>query len=230
MYKIMKEQKSVRIGVALFFISLTTAFQAQTIAEKQPDLKSTPINMEMMLGSRGIYYQVMVNKKFKSIPKLGFFSITNGNAPWEKEMTPDIMTQSHITYTLLRGLEVTTGLQYTPVYGFRPVASLIYSYSTPEFTIVANPKIDLASDWASENMLLIEYRPKINDNWSWYGRAQGLYGFVPSSGDHNRSYIYLRAGLSYKEFSFGLGSNFEWYGPIKHNENSIGLFATVLVF
>ncbi|SDG25724.1 hypothetical protein [Epilithonimonas hungarica] len=226
----MRASNLSKLSLALAFFSLTSVVQAQTIAEDQAPQQSPPINMEVMAGSRGVYYQVMVNKKFRSIPKLGFFSVTNGNAPWEKEMTPDIMTQSHLTYTLFKGLDITGGLQYTPVYGFRPVAGLIYSYATPELLIVANPKIDLASDWASENMALVEYRPRINENWSWYGRVQGLYGFVPRSGDHNRSYIYLRAGVGYKEFSFGVGSNFEWYGPMKHNENSVGLFANVLIF
>jgi len=83
---------------------------------------------------------------------------------------------------------------------------------------------------ATEVMTLIEYKPKVNAALNFYSRIQGLYGFVPESNIHNRSYIMLRAGLSYREFSFGLGSNFDWYGPMKHSENNFGIFLSALLF
>lgn len=209
----------------------TTALHAQVESKvNTPPLPNPPITMEAMVGSRGAMYQLIVNKKFQSVPKLGFFSVTNGTAAWKKEMTPDIMTQAHLTYSLIKGLDVSAGMQYTPVYGFRPVAGLIYSHATKDWLIIANSKVDLASDFASENLALVEYKPKINDKFNFYSRVQGLYGFVPESGDHNRSYIMLRAGLNYKEFTFGAATNFDWYGPIKHNENSFGFFVSALLF
>lgn len=121
-------------------------------------------------------------------------------------------------------------MQYSPIYAFRPVAGLIYSYADSNFTLVLNPKLDLADDFATESMALLEYRAKLNETFQFYSRIQGLYGFVPESGDHNRSYLILRAGLTYDEFTFGLGTNFDWYSPVKHNENSIGIFASFLLF
>lgn len=41
---------------------------------------------------------------------------------------------------------------------------------------------------------------------------------------HARSYIRARAGLMHGDITFGLGANFEYYGPLKHNENNIGGF------
>jgi len=90
--------------------------------------------------------------------------------------------------------------------------------------------VDLASDFASENLALVEYKPKINDKLNFYSRVQGLYGFVPESGNHNRSYVMFRAGLSYKEFTIGAATNFDWYGPMKQKENSYGIFASILLF
>ncbi|MBW8359888.1 MAG: hypothetical protein K0M63_08835 [Weeksellaceae bacterium] len=43
---------------------------------------------------------------------------------------------------------------------------------------------------------------------------------------HTRSY----AGLTYKEFAFGIGANMEYYGPLKHNENNIGGVLQVALF
>lgn len=186
--------------------------------------------MEVMVGSRGVMYQLLVNKKFQSIPKFGFFSVTNATAPWEKELTADIMTQAHFTYNIVKGLDVTAGMQYSPVYGFRPVAGVVYSYVNSELLLIVNPKLDLVDDFASENMALIEFKPKIDEKLNFYSRIQGLYGLVPKNGAHNRSYLLLRAGVSYKEFTFGLATNFDWYGPIKHNENNYGVFLSALIF
>lgn len=40
----------------------------------------------------------------------------------------------------------------------------------------------------------------------------------------------LRAGITHKEFTFGLVPNFDWYGPVKHNENNFGVFFSALLF
>jgi len=213
----------------LFFTLFSTPIIAQTEKETK-HFQNPPIIMEAMIGSRGVMHQLIVNKKFSSIPQLGFFSVTYGTATWEKEISPGIMTQAHLTYSLIKGLDVSLGMQYSPVNRFRPVAGLVYSYTTPKLLIVLNPKFDLVDDYASQNLAIFEYKPKLNDNLNFYTRFQGLYGFVPESGNHSRSYIMLRAGLNYKEFSFGAASNFDWYGPRKQNENSFGLFINALLF
>lgn len=220
-----------------FFYAMITALlsTSSVIAQnlnkvEKSSLNNPPIVMESMVGTRGVMYQLIIDKKFKSIPKLGFFSVTNGIGTWDKEISQDIMTQAHLTYSLVKGLDITAGMQYTPVYGYRPVTSLVYSYAKNNLLFIVNPKIDIADDLASETMALIEYRPKIDENFSFYSRVQGLYGFVPNSGMHNRSYVMLRAGLSFNEFSFGAASNFDWYGPIKHNKNNFGVFFSVLIF
>ena len=207
-------------------------FHAQTATKFEPNTPpiNPPITMELMAGNRGVLYQLIVNKKLQSIPKLGFFSVTNGTAAWEKELIPDIMTQAHITYSLFKGLDISSGMQYTPIYGFRPVAALFYSYASKDFFVLLNPKVDLKDDLASEALALVEYKPQLNDKLNFYSRIQGLYGFVPKSGDHNRSYLMLRAGLSYKEFTIGAASNFDWYGPFKQNENNFGLFINTQLF
>lgn len=222
--------KFLKSAVIAIFFATTTLYGQVDSEISQPQVQNPPITMEAMVGNRGVMYQLLVNKKFQSIPKLGFFSVTHGNAAWEEEMTPDIMTQAHLTYSLVKGLDVSAGMQYTPVYGFRPVAGLIYSYATKDLLLILNPKVDIADDLASEAMGLLEYKPRINDTFDFYSRVQGLYGFVPDGGAHNRSYIMLRAGLSYKEFTFGVASNFDWYGPAEHNENNYGIFLSVLLF
>lgn len=223
--------KSRALFVSFFgIVLLISKSYAQSESTTNDPTPNPPVNMEVMFGTRGANYQLIINKKFKSVPKLGFFSVTNGTASWKKEMLPDIMTQAHITYSLIKGFDISGGMQYSPVYGYRPVASLIYTYASPDFLMILFPKVDLQKDLASEVMALFEYKPKLNPTLKMYNRVQGLYGFVPESGIHNRSYIVLRSGVSYKEFTFGAGANFDWYSPMKHSEKSLGVFINILLF
>lgn len=198
--------------------------------ESNPPVKNPPIIVEGLFGNRGMTYQMIINKKLQTIPKLGVFSVTNLVAEWEETPMIDAMTQTSLTYTLVKGLDLAAGFHYTPVTGIRPSAGLIYTYGAPEFLLVANPRIDLKEDAMTEFMVLTEYKPAINEKWSLYTRLQGLYGFMVDNSDHARSYIVLRAGVTYKDFTFGAGANFDWYGPTKHYETNIGAFISVPLF
>lgn len=224
----MKKFKSYFL-VFIFAWAFIPIVSAQETANT-PTVKNPPVNVEGLFGNRGMTYQLIINKKFQSIPKLGVFSVTNLVAEWESTPMTDVMTQSSLTYTLLTGLDLAAGFHYTPVTGIRPSAGLMYTYATPELLIVANPRIDLRDDAATELMVLAEYKPALNDRWSLYTRLQGLYGLMVDNSDHARSYIMLRAGMTYREFTFGLGANFDWYGPDKHHEKNIGAFVSVNLF
>lgn len=218
----------------LFAFSLTATLTFSNLSaqekENNPPAQNPPIIVEGLFGNRGMTYQMIINKKLQSIPKIGVFSVTNLVAEWESKPMTDAMTQTSLTYSLVKGLDVAAGFHYTPVTGIRPSAGLIYTYGTPEFLLVANPRIDLSKDAATELMVLSEYKPRINEQWSLYTRLQGLYGFTVDNSEHARSYVVLRAGVTYKEFSFGAGANFDWYGPIKHHETNIGAFISVPLF
>jgi hypothetical protein len=42
--------------------------------------------------------------------------------------------------------------------------------------------------------------------------------------------VYLRAGTSFKNYQFGVGNNFDFYGPYKHRENNFGVFMRAELF
>ncbi len=92
------------------------------------------------------------------------------------------------------------------------------------------PRVDLSKDASIETLGIVEYKPAINDTWRFYSRLQGTYVHAMKDDFHARSYIRGRVGLTYKEFTFGVGANMEYYGPMKHNENNIGGFLQVLLF
>lgn len=221
--------KYLFIIVALLFNNNVSA-QESNITIETSSTPNPPVNLEATFGQDGMTYQLMVNKKLKSIPKLGLFSITNLISSWEKGPYDGIMSQGLLTYRILKGLDIAAGFHYTDVTGARPSAGLIYSYAVSDFLIVANPRIDLYKDAISETMIFVEYTPKINDEWKLYNRIQGLYGFTVNSGEHARSYILARSGISIKEFNFGLAATLDWFGPQKGNQNNFGVFVSTSLF
>lgn len=220
------EKYALLIITALF---ITSHISAQEKISKQSVI-NPPVGVEGLFGNRGMTYQLIINKKMQSVPRLGVFSVTNLVAEWDSSPMTDVMTQSSLTYLLFKGLDLAAGFHYTPVTGIRPSAGVMYSFGTPEFLFVANPRIDLRRDAAAELMMLSEYKPRLNGEWALYTRLQGLYGLMVDNTSHARSYIQLRAGLTYKDITFGLGANFDWYGPLQQYEQNIGGFVSINLF
>ncbi|PKB18777.1 hypothetical protein [Flavobacterium sp. 5] len=198
--------------------------------ENQKVFHNPPVNVEAMVGSRGVSFQMIIDKKIESLPQLGFFSVVDMNSDWNEKKTDDLMVQANLTLDLVKGFRLYGGFHHTVVTGLRPSAGLIYSFVNKKWTIITAPRIDLQKNPNIEGIALIEFKPKLNENWGLYYRVQGLYSYMTEIEDHGRSYIRARAGLSYKEIAFGAGANIEYYGPMKHNENNIGFFTNVLLF
>ncbi len=220
----------------IFFKSLfsAAAILAGTLSfaqETEPvEFHNPPTNTEVLVGSRGVSFQMITDKKIKSIPKLGFFSVVDLNSDWGQLNLSDHMIMAKGTVDIVKGLKFGAGFHTTPVTGIRPSAALIYTYAKPEFLLIAMPRVDLSKDASFETLGIVEYKPAINDTWRFYSRLQGTYVHAIKADFHARSYIRARAGLTYKEFTFGVGANVEYYGPTKHNENNIGGFLQVLLF
>lgn len=198
--------------------------------EVAPPVINPPINTELFFSNRGMAFQMIVDKKFKSIPKFGFFNVSYLLGEWDKQAIHDYMTQSSLTYELVKGLKLTAGFHVTSVNGVRPIAGLLYTAANKNWLFVANSRVSLSKDVSVEGLVLAEYKPKISKNWCFYSRIQGLYEYSTAIKMHSRSYIVARAGLGFKEFYFGAGTNIDYYGPIRHNENSIGGFVSFLLF
>ncbi|UVD79065.1 hypothetical protein NWE55_13165 [Myroides albus] len=219
-----------KIIIAVIAVLLSTVVGVK--AQESPVLSkgSLPLVLESLVGNRGGFFEVVINKKFESVPKLGLFSVSNLVAEFDKKDFDDVMSQGYLTYNVVRGLDIMGGYFYTDVTGLRASAALSYTKANAEYTFNINPRIDLQSNPIQETALFVEYKPVIDTNWKYYYRLQGLYGFTPDNGDHARSYIKLRAGVTYKEVDFGLASNFDWYGPDKDNYNNIGVFVSARLY
>lgn len=218
----------IRITFALLITFSSIRGHAQ---QTNPDaVHNPPINVEALFSNRGMTFQMITDKKFQSVPRLGFFSVTNLVGEWDTNQLNDYMTQASLTYDIFKGFEVTGGFHTSSGTGIRPTIGVMYNYADPDWLVVAYPRVDLSKDSNVESLVLVAYKPKINEKWRFYSRIQGLYAYTMNIEKHSRSYIQARAGVSYKELTFGAGTNIDYYGPTKHNENSFGGFLSVLLF
>ena len=218
--------------IKYFFIMLLSIISWNTYSQQEVIIPviNPPINTELLFSNRGMAFQMIIDKKFNSISKLGFFSVTSLVGEWNTDKINDYMTQSSLTYEIFQGLKLAGGFHITPVKGMRPIAGLIYTKSNKICLFVANSRIDFSNDTNVEGLILVEYKPEINKNWRFYSRLQALYEYNIIIEKQTRSYLMARAGLSYNEFTFGLGTNIDYYGPTKFNENSVGGFINFLLF
>lgn len=214
------------------FVLLLSIISRNTYSQEEVAIpvQNPPINTELLFSNRGMAFQMIIDKKFNSVPKLGFFNVTYILGEWDDDKINDYMTQSSLTYEIVKGLKLAGGFHITPVKGMRPIAGLIYTKANKNWLFVANSRIDLSKDTNVEGLVLVEYKPKINENWRFYSRLQALYEYNTIIDKQTRSYLMARAGVSYNEFTFGLGTNIDYYGPTKINENSYGGFVSFLLF
>lgn len=222
----------MRFFVLIVFV-LTFFFVPHRLSaamDSPPAINNPPVSTGTLFGNRGMYFQMLVNKKLQSAPRIGFFSVTSLVGEWDRQEISDLMTQGSVTFSLTSRLDFAAGFHVTPFTGFKPSAGLIYSYADPTWLLVINPRADLTNNGSIEGFTLLEYKPLISESWRFFSRLQVLYGFNPRSGDHARSYLVARAGLNYREFTFGVGANIDYYGPVRRNENNIGVFLSVQLF
>lgn len=74
----MNHFKKLLLGKAL----LMSVFSAKAQETTTPNTNNPPIFMETFAGDRAMTYQMIINKKLQSVPKLGFFGVTNIQPEW----------------------------------------------------------------------------------------------------------------------------------------------------
>lgn len=190
-----------------------------------------PVIFEALAGNKGFASQMTINKAFEGSKKLGFFSVANISSKWTEDNSKDAMIQANITFEVIKDIRLVAGSHYTPTTGLRPTAGFMYSRNFNDFLLVVNPRfIGLSKSSIAEGFIMMEYKPKISENWNLYSRIQGLYSETIRDAEHARSYLMLRLGVSYKFITFGAGANFDSYGPFKESKQNYGIFAAARLF
>jgi hypothetical protein len=215
--------KSLIFSVATFFA--VASVQAQEQGAKPP---SPPIPIETFAGNNYLNFQMIVAKPFQEGSRFGFFNVTNFNGSYDNNLQEnEFLSQALVNYEIFKGFSLAAGATMNYKTGFRPTAGVQYLFANREWLFVLLPRFDLRDDFNFETFALLEYKPRLTDKLGLYTRVQGLYNHNTEQDFHDRSYLYLRAGLSIKNYQFGLGANFDRYGPFKVNGENYGLFVRV---
>lgn len=224
--------KSIFLFLALTTANITFAqHELDTLAGPKLPKKNPPIPVEFFASQQGIGFQMMVNKHFSPKSRFGYFNVTHFVGDYATaNQKNQFLTQAFVTADIWKGLSINTGVTMNFMTGFRPSAGLQYVYTRPKFLAVLLPRFDLSQTYNFETFGLAEYKPKFKNSWGLYSRIQSMYNHNTKLIHHDRSYVWLRLGASYKNYQVGLGSNFDFYGPMKINENNIVAFVRAELF
>lgn len=225
----------MRTIIILIALALTSATYAQnhtdSLAKQKLSKPNPPVGVEFFSSTNHLAFQMMASKYFSPKSRFGFFNVTHFVGDYKTtNQKNSYLSQSFITADIWKGLSLNAGVTMNYMTGFRPSAGLQYVYGSKKLVAVFLPRFDLTHTYNFETFGLVEYKPKFKNDWGLYTRIQGLYNHNTKLDTHNRSYVWLRLGASYKNFQFGLGSNFDFYGPLKTNENNVVIFVRTELF
>lgn len=223
------------IFTLIILLSFQTNIWAQSSNEHEQMSPPTvsPVIIETMIGNNGLNVQTIFLKPFSARSRFGVFGIADAYGvynPKEQAIKNQQMAQTHLTYRIAKGLNVSAGALFEKHSGFRPTLGLQYNLFRNDFHLLLAPRVDLSQTYNGEMLTIVEYTPTLKGDWKLYTRAQGLYNQDFKNDIHSVSYVWGRIGVSYKNYRFGIGANYYWLGPKKITENNVGLFLGVLLF
>jgi hypothetical protein len=181
------------------------------------------IPVEVLVGNEAINTQIILNKKFSKNSKAGFFGIVNFNMPHDKN---DPIFRYHIIlanvyYGLTKNIRVFGGGFSNKIdYGASAGIQAVFP-SKNSFLMIHN-RHSLVKNYASEFMIIYEYRPKISDKLNLYTRAQ-LMGETDFK-EFKRGFQMLRLGIGNEKIQYGLGVTFDQFGNLPIKYENYGLF------
>jgi hypothetical protein len=204
------------------FLSLMLTLCAITVIAQHV---TPPIPVEVFFGNKQIYYQTNVKKKFSPKSKFSFFGLATYAANYNNNL-PDnrMLIEGQVSYNFKNGLGVMTGTDMNSVSGFSPIAGPQHSFASKKILAVTIASFFFNKKNDFKIFGLYEYKPKIRKAWSLYNRLQFIYNLSLRTGDHNRSYVYLRSGFKKKALIFGLAANLDQFGPLKIYKDNYGVF------
>ena len=203
----------------IFFFSISTFVQAQA--------PIPPLPMELMFGNDRLDFQMVVKRNFTPQSKFSVLAIAafSENYGKEKQLGDAIVIPFQINYALGKsGLSLVAGGEANSVAGFGTSLGLSHSKASKEILAISVLSYQLSSAQNLKFFGLYEYKPALTEKLSLYSRLQLTYNQGMAEGFHNRSFLYLRAGLKKGPLGFGLGANFDAYGPSKVARENYGVF------
>jgi hypothetical protein len=187
--------------------------------------QKAPLPIEVLAGNNRANLLIIINRPIDAAGKFNFFNVTVGAADYRNTPTEtEIVLNNSITYSLGKGFSAASGLQWHYKLGFVPTAGFQFLKASPDYLFVVFPTYNFKPGPAIETVALAEYKPKLSPKTRLYTRLQGLIVRDIENRSHARSGASLRAGLTIDKFTLGLGSNLDFYGPLKFEKSNHGIF------
>jgi hypothetical protein len=203
----------------LFFLFISFSLKAQT--------PIPPLPMELMFGQDRMDYQLVMKRNFTPQSKFSVLAIAvfSENYAKGKKLGDSVVIPFQVNYALGKsGFSLAAGGEANSSAGFGTTLGLTHSKATKEILAISVLSYQLSSAQNVKFFGLYEYKPALTEKWSVYSRLQLTYNQGMAEGFHNRSFLYLRAGLKKGPLGFGLGANFDAYGPSKVARENYGVF------
>lgn len=210
---------------ALFSPSLVSAILLLWPISLRAQEPLAPIPVEFFAGHQKLYYQMVMKRPLIPKKRLEIFALATYSATYDRQVDDNrLIAITQLSYQLGKGFGAMVGTDINSFSGFSPVVGPRHSFATKD--ILAVTVLSYFVNGVSDLKLfgMYEYKPKINERWTFYSRAQFIYNYGIEASEHNVSYIYLRAGLKRNAFIFGLGTNLDWAGPSKAFSQNHGAF------
>jgi hypothetical protein len=217
--------KSKFLSCTLAVLFLIAFFSTSTLVHAQAP--TPPIPLELMFGNDRLDFQLVAKRNFTPQSKFSVLAIAvfSENYGKEKKLGDSVVIPFQLNYALGKsGLSLAAGGEANSVAGFGTTVGLTHSKATKEILAITVLSYQLSSDQNLKIFGIYEYKPAINEKWSIYSRLQLTYNQGMAEGFHNRSFLFLRAGLKKGPMGFGLGANFDAYGPNKVARENYGVF------
>ena len=212
-------QSSIAALLLILLVSISSFVKAQAPVP--------PLPMELMFGQDRLDFQLVVKRNFSSKSKLSVLAIAvfSENYAKGKRIGDSVVIPFQVNYALGNsGLSFAAGAEANSVAGFGTTLGFTHSKATKEILAISVFSYQLSRSKNVKFFGLYEYKPALTEKWSLYSRLQLTYNEAMESGLHNRSFLYLRAGLKNGPLSFGLGANFDAYGSSKVARQNYGVF------
>lgn len=187
-----------------------------------------PIPAEVMFGNNRTNFLMILNRPVDAKGRFHFFNVTVGAADYQNTPSEtEIVVNNSLTYALGHNFHATAGAQWHFKLGFVPTVGVEYLKARPDFLLVIFPTFNMLPNRNLETVGILEYKPALSPKTRLYTRLQAMYNQDMTLEAHARSAYSVRAGISIKQFTVGVGSNLDYYGPLKFDKTNHGLFVQV---
>lgn len=199
-----------------------------TLLSQQSAPPPAPTPVEVMFGNNRMNFQLILNKPIDAQGKFSFFNVTNGAVDYHnKNEETEIVVVNTINYDLGNNFKASACAQWHFKLGLVPLVGVQYFKANPTWLLLVSPNICLLPTTNMEVVSLVEFKPSLNPKTRLYTRGQLLYNQVLDGGIHARSGYTFRAGISRQKFTYGIGMNFDYYGPFKTEKLNTGVFVRI---